>query len=539
MVGRFFSRVFGGGQVWDLGDVTPPWGDRPSLYEHVRAHVVPGEDGLTEGGDALPDDDAATRASDLRFAPGALDGTFGHHGAGKDDDTAADHTFAALTDALAEASDDNLSDLYQALIDSSALEILDTVLQRLADEPSADAARAHELALWLVARAADREAVKFGVALLGVTMGFDDLELLLTIGRHEEFTLYAVVAVANTVEEPDRSLWQLARSVNGWGRIQTVERLLGTNDPDIHAWMVRAGYKNTVMWEYLAYGCATTGRLHEALAPGEIDAPLFEGAGDLLATLVMGDGGPAESIDDYEHAGDAVVAYLRHAGAMATSLGHFVNIGTLHGFLLTPDGWHERYGARGWTETIREEASELAKVVVLEPRWRDLAETQLDALDPVAFSAATAAARLLDIDTWDHYFARLKRGESNWYFVMQTDDVERIGEVIDLAESTLPLDDIASGPAEESGMGEQWQAHGALDFLLQDLGRFPGLGWKLIRAGLQSPVIRNRWMAIQALASWQRDDWPDETDGLLAAAVATEPDAEVKEALSAVRNQGT
>ena len=121
---------------------------------------------------------------------------------------------------------------------------------------------------------------------------------------------------------------------------------------------------------------------------------------------------------------------------------------------------------------------------------------------------------------------------------MQTDDAERIGQVVDLAEATLPLDEIASGPAEESGMGPEWEAHSALDFLLQDLGRFPGLGWKLIRSGLQSPVIRNRWMAIRALASWDRQDWPDETEQLLAAAVAAEPDAEVREAMTSVRERG-
>ena len=153
MGGRFFSRSFGGGRVRDLGDVKPPWGDRPSLYEHVRAHLLPA--GLSPEGENLPDDEAG--AGEIRFAPGARDGALGHHASGEDE-SAADHIFAALTDLLAEANDDNLSDLYRALTRSSALETLDTVLQRLADDSSADAARAHELALYLATGAADRQS---------------------------------------------------------------------------------------------------------------------------------------------------------------------------------------------------------------------------------------------------------------------------------------------------------------------------------------------------------------------------------------------
>jgi hypothetical protein len=50
-----------------------------------------------------------------------------------------------------------------------------------------------------------------------------------------------------------------------------------------------------------------------------------------------------------------------------------------------------------------------------------------------------------------------------------------------------------------------WAA-GALDFILQDLRRFPGKGRPLIRAGLQSPVVRNRNMTVRALAAWGRGE---------------------------------
>jgi hypothetical protein len=53
--------------------------------------------------------------------------------------------------------------------------------------------------------------------------------------------------------------------------------------------------------------------------------------------------------------------------------------------------------------------------------------------------------------------------------------------------------------------------------------RFPGKGWRLIQAGLQSPTVRNRNMAVQALATWDRALWAAEAQALLRRAIAAEP----------------
>ena len=48
---------------------------------------------------------------------------------------------------------------------------------------------------------------------------------------------------------------------------ELVERLADTQAHDIKRWLVREGYRNTIMYEYLAYTCATAGALAEELAP--------------------------------------------------------------------------------------------------------------------------------------------------------------------------------------------------------------------------------------------------------------------------------
>ena len=54
----------------------------------------------------------------------------------------------------------------------------------------------------------------------------DDRTLLLALGRHEEFTLYSAVSLQNREPNSERTIFELARKVDGWGRIHLVERLV-------------------------------------------------------------------------------------------------------------------------------------------------------------------------------------------------------------------------------------------------------------------------------------------------------------------------
>ena len=77
-----------------------------------------------------------------------------------------------------------------------------------------------------------------------------------------------------------------------------------------------------------------------------------------------------------------------------------------------------------------------------------------------------------------------------------------------LAETLLPLEEIATGPVDELGLGRPWAAHRALDRTLQARGEHPGVGGRLLLVGLRSPVTRNRNLALTALAAWTVSAWP-------------------------------
>ena len=67
-----------------------PWDRHPSVYEHIQAHLRPGQKRLAEGCEKLPDEEQIAAGSKIRWAAGAMDGVSTHHMGGKNTDTAND-----------------------------------------------------------------------------------------------------------------------------------------------------------------------------------------------------------------------------------------------------------------------------------------------------------------------------------------------------------------------------------------------------------------------------------------------------------------
>jgi hypothetical protein len=352
----------------------------------------------------------------------------------------------------------------------------------------------------------------------------------LTLGRHEEFTLYAAVALSNIAgADAEPMLFDLAQHVDGWGRIQVVERLAETHDPRVKEWMLREGYRNSVMNEYLAYTCATAGGLRTELEKESVDPELLRGAGEIIQALITG--GPAENMDDYADGAVVVERYLHHLGAEPRKIDELITVHHILRYLDDKTGWKERE-QRGWTPARRDSVRARAEAIRTLPHWKETVMAGLASDDPLVFAVADQGAKAVGIDTWNHHFARLESGKDDgWYYVMQTDDPARIERVIALAERVIPLDAIATGPADEMGLGPEWSSHSNLDWVLQDLRRFPGKGWPLIRAGIQSPVVRNRHMALRALSPWGKARWPSDAEVVLEKALGQEPDADLRKGI--------
>lgn len=445
--------------------------------------------------------------SGLRWVPGALDGAFGRHAFAASADRAVE-VAGLLTTACRRPSVRNLRALYTSVTDDDVMSYVDALVETLSREPPERQAL-HAIGRWLATTAADRGPVKLGIALLGVTgMGANasDVAVVRTLGAHEEFTLYCAVAVANGIAEPESELWALAASVRGWGRIQCVERLRNTTDPDIRAWILREGFRNSILYEYLAYIAATTGGLLEALH-GDVDRGLLTAAGEILSALV--EEGPAEDLDDYEAGADAVEAFLSLMITRAENLQDFRAVAAIRSFLARETGWDER-AANGWTATRREAFEDACDQILNRELWTEQVTVGLASPDPHEFFVANEVAQVRGIDTYAVHVEKIKADPFglNWMEAWRRADTGRARELVELARTLLPIAEIATGPGDDDGFGEQRRAHFALDLTLSALRDYQGVGGDLLLAGLRSPAVRNRNMALQALNQWPRTTWP-------------------------------
>ncbi|GAA2417244.1 hypothetical protein GCM10010191_29740 [Actinomadura vinacea] len=492
-----------------------------TIFEHVRAHIPEKGIGLSNGGETLPDD----AETDGMWAPGAHDGVLTHHWGGDADPDEVQRLTAALVEAAADGADEE--ERYQALYavaqKTTVVSLVDKVLTGVRSS-GVDPERCHRLAHRLATQGRHREPVKLGIALLGLFDARLHRDELMVLGRHDEFTLFAAVALKcrGDDDEPgaESDLWELGRKVHGWGRVHIVERLDGTSDPRIREWILREGFRNGVMDSYLAGIAAETGGLADALSDAP-DDELLNAAGDILSALCE-EGGPVAGMPAYADGERATALFLDHMSTRAGELRHFLAVEDVRA-----------YAEREWPPL----GARCAEIMD-RPLWADLARRSLASPDKEEFHRASRVCGALGIPTLRARLDRLRTGDpldsSAWFRAAGEAGPDGIDEVLALAVELLPLDEIATGPADEMGLGPGFRPHGCLDMLLQDLGKWPGRGVPLVLAGLASPVVRNRNLAVRVLHEWGLDAWPDGIEAAVNEAIDREPDDAVRERLRAV-----
>lgn len=527
----FLRRLFGS-EDDDGGHELPsmPWDRRPSILEFVRSHIATNKPGMPEAGYTVPDEDRISQGSKCRWAPGAMDGVTTHHMGTGENEEAVRRTVELILAYSQQPTATNKAGVYQHLIAEHIVSLIDPVVEALVNETRINHDRLYELAHSFVTEAPDREPVKFGIAILGLFRQPADEELFQTLGRHDEFTLFCAVAITNASEEYDEALWTLARNVTGWGRIHAVERLAHTTKPAIKRWLLREGFRNSISYEYLAATCARAGGLLAALSEDRVDRELLTAAGEIIQALVAG--GPAEGIDDYEDARPAIESYLGHMASSTETIEDFLHVNSIKGYLNEDDSrWAGRYDA-GWSAEHRDRLRSVCDSILGRLEWGDRIRAKLSSQDEMEFFYANQAAKVLGIDSWDIHWRRLQEKPTDparWYHVMALCDEDRAGKVIEFAEANLDLAGIATGAADEVGLGREFERHSCLDYVLQELRRFPGRGQMLIKTGLKSPVVRNRNMAVAALAGWPREEWSSELERSLKRAAGCEPEEGVRQ----------
>lgn len=522
-----FRKLFGRKE-----DMLLPWVGRESIYDFLKVQFESGDN--TPGHSInLPDEEEFLSEQSIRWAAGAMDGVLGHHfGKDKEKQELVDRFTNLLRKQCNNPNDKTRRATYLALMDDKLLGYIDELLNNIRAQKSINAGVLWNEALWLTTKGTHRGVVKAGIALLGLFNCESASDILLILGRHDEFTLYVSVAIMNGMEDSENKLFELAKHVDGWGKIHIVERLEPMSE-EIKSWLLTKGFRNYVMDEYLAYTCAVKGELHLAITVDIIDKDLYKGAGGIISALI--NGGPAEDIDDYEHSKTVIFEYLRHSSNMAHDSEDLNSIDRIKDFF-EDEKWEERYEC-GWDQETREIGLNKCITLITNKNWDNQILQDLKSGDIYKWHCAVQAARLLKIDIWDQVYEQLIEDPQNssiYFELMKTSDRSRISKLIGFAERELPLEKMKGEPKDEMGFGNEFKLHNCLDMILQDLENFEGIGGNLIIAGLNSPVVRNRNMALKALKAWSKGSWPQEVMPILKRLVQIEPNEHTKKLIEEV-----
>jgi hypothetical protein len=348
-----------------------------------------------------------------------------------------------------------------------------------------------------------REAVKLGLVVLGLYGDTADRDLFLLFGSLDEFTLYAAVGLVRTHRDRrarEQAIHTLAQRVTGWGRIHAVERLSGSQDPAIRSWLLREGFRNDVMDEYLAHLAATTGHLYEALLDRDLDDALLDGAGGILAAMASSDGGPAKGLSAYP---DALPTLHRYATLLLAAPGTLPRLRSL-------------LGIRGYLRHAPEDApwdaDELQAVrsryeaVASRSGWAPIVEARL--ADPSAsdFSVALWAADQLGLRPIAAVLAHLEVVPDDgfpWFWAIRHADRGEAEGLVELAERRLdltPLNTPGADPLRHPG--PLFALATTLEHLVTGLAAHPGLGRPLLEVAATSPAPRLRNAALRTLDAW-------------------------------------
>ena len=521
-----------------FGLSAPFLSNRPPLFSFLQEQIAAGISNLDLNQVSLPDEEHRASSSGVRWVAGGLDGAFGHHGGVGEDEESVKLLAHSIQSFLFAPDASRFKDLYETILGAPTLTVVDPLLEGLSRmEPPVSSHHLAELARWLITKSPDRAAVKLGCALIGICGSAEDSEILRTIGRHEEFTLYATVALLQSCEESELEIWNLAKNVHGWGRIHIVERLSQTQRPEIKDWLLREGFRNSILYEYTAVACATGGDLREALTSHIPDDEILESSALLLEAMIAGDGGPAEGLMDYVDGPEVCRLFLEQLSKRDMTLQQLLTVHEIVEFVKNRDrNWESLQGGE-WEEKNRDWLCRLADPLISRAEWTGRIERALESEDELLFHTAVRLARLRKIDVWDFHYQRVKKGKNDWFYLMQTEDGSRVDKVISLAEERLPLDKIASGPSNSVGLGPEFQDHGALDSVLQELRKFPEKGVRLIQTGLRSPSIRNRNMALKALEGWGELRWKYVDPDTLRALLKQEPNESTRALIEGLLKQ--
>ena len=513
----------------------------PSIYQFIASHIDPATGQLSPEGMLLPDEPVARRYSRIRWVPGALEGLGTRHMQWDGSEKAS--RVARLLELIAAGTDTGSGNanaeatLYELLRADDIVTFYSDALDFAAARTRDVEPKLHELARRLAMTSPDRGPVKFGIAMLGSMGDEHDVDVVRTLALHDEFGLYAAEALAEIAPDRQAALYDMARKLRGWGRIEAVAKMVATKDPVLRHWLLTDGFRNSINPQYLAFQCVSiadlTGALDEARHARTVDVPLLVGTADMLQALVKP--GPGPGFDNYPDAPEAAAAFLYLIQKRRDSVS----------FLLAAHALREYVSSHGtasnaaaeWTPEQLKDTARLANDIIADPSWRQRVTAAITENRSDLTEAADAAARL-KIDTFDLHLRALAKQPANaqrWSLAFAAANPERVPRLITLAEKNF-----GTGPVGARATDTRAHPPETLEAVLQGIASYPGSGLRLVESSLSDRDNRVRRAAVETLVRWGTSYLRDASvRTALDDAARTEADEALKARMVALLNLGT
>lgn len=221
------------------------------IYEYIKRHTHNGR--LVEGF-SIP------WISEY-WAPGAKDGTFLYHMWPAELDSAMEQK---IVEALKMISDedrlqytDEIFAIFEEIDSSiSIVRLLDDIIRIvITHEDELNLGYILDYGDWLISYGVSLLSVKLGLSLLAPFKVPFVEEVMTEFGVYDEFTYYSARVLSHECwSDGNEKLFNLAKNVNGWGRIHAIEYLQPATQ-EIRDWLLFEGSNNYVHSQYTANIC--------------------------------------------------------------------------------------------------------------------------------------------------------------------------------------------------------------------------------------------------------------------------------------------
>ena len=456
-----------------------------SIYNRIKNAM------LADG--TLPEDFVLREAPEqgLAFADGAMDGTIRYHmGPTQNPD------ISGLTLVLEMASQERFKDSANALIThfqngGVMLPVMDALQDWVYDHTEKLSPEAlGRFARTLLVQSEDAESIKFAITVLEIldqepTQDLKDI--LLDLAMSEELTLFCLFMLAN-FEDGNDIIFSLARKLRGWGKIHAVS-MLRAETSEIAQWLLKDGWKNEIMPEYSAMVAIKRGKLLENLMQDNVSRDMYSLAGELIGAALTDS--PVQGLSGYKKTGELLTVYLDLAEKYAEKLEDYSNLFDIRDFVQKSQLENKDALLQRFTELLEGSSC------------RSCVEQAMD------MGEGFYLGKALGLDYAARAMNTLRREWDTKYDMIDLllPEKQYADEIISLFEAELPLDEMATGPANELGNDEKFRDYGILSYVVQGLQLVPGKGERLICAALYSPVIGTRNIALNTIDKWRQADY--------------------------------